>query len=92
MASGTHLDLRVEGKWTSRYSRRQGWVVSLEVELPRMTKLIVLTCEVSDSLGSDGRAINSFPYRGGAVLRSLDLTPTDGPTTHGHLGHDLYTP
>jgi hypothetical protein len=75
MASGTYLDLREEGKWTSRYSRRQAWVMSLEVELPRMTKLIVLTCEVSDSLGSDDRAIDTIPYRGGAVLRSLDLTP-----------------
>ena len=75
MASGTYLDLREEGKWTSRFSRRQGWVISRGVELVRMTKLIDLTCEVSDSLGSDGRAIYYIPYRGGAVLRSLDLTP-----------------
>ncbi len=39
------------------------------------TKLTVLTCRVSESLGSDGRAIKRIPYRGGAVLRSLDLTP-----------------
>jgi hypothetical protein len=75
MASGTYLDLREEGKWTSRYSRMQGWVISIGVELVRMTKLTDLTCELSDSLGSDGRAIKKIPYRGGAVLRSLDLTP-----------------
>jgi hypothetical protein len=62
MASHTYLDLRVEGKWTSKYSRRQGWVISLGVELVRMTKLTVLTCEVSDSLGGGGRAIISIPY------------------------------
>jgi hypothetical protein len=49
MATGTHLDLRVEGKWTSTYSRTQGWVISIVVELVKMTKLTDLTCEVSDS-------------------------------------------
>ena len=58
MASDTYLDLRVEVKWTSRYSRRQGWVINLGVELVQMTMLTVLTFDVSDSLGSDGRAIN----------------------------------
>jgi hypothetical protein len=28
------------------------------------------------NVGGGGRAISTFPYRGGAVLRSLDLTPT----------------
>jgi len=74
MASGTYLDLREEGKWTSRYSRRQGWVISIGVELVRMTKMTDLTCEVSDSLLSGGQPIINIPYLGGAMLRSLDLT------------------
>ena len=27
------------------------------------------------NIGGDGRAINEYPYRGGASVRSLDLTP-----------------
>jgi hypothetical protein len=31
------------------------------------------------NVGGDGQAINSYPYRGGASVRSLDLTPTVDP-------------
>jgi hypothetical protein len=31
------------------------------------------------NVGGDGRAISIYPYRGGASVRSLDLTPTVDP-------------
>jgi hypothetical protein len=42
--------------------------------------LTELSCEVSDSLVSGGQPIMKIPYRGGAVLRSSDLTPSRAPT------------
>ena len=44
------------------------------------------------NVGSDGRAINKIPYRGGAVLRSLDLTPKVDPTELVHDGLRGYDP
>jgi hypothetical protein len=38
--------------------------------------LTELSCEVSDSLVRGSQPIKKYPHRGGAVLRSSDLTPS----------------
>jgi hypothetical protein len=53
--------------------------------------LTELSCEVSDSLVSGGQPIRRIPLRGGAVLRSSDLTPSRARKDEALYFHGLWT-